>query len=107
VLKVRLKNLKFEFCQFKLGVEKHMYAISCQNFARVRLQLKFAFITRLINTLVLQKWFLRTFYGLSINDIRYQGIVQGGHFSDKVEGGSSDADVRTFWCKKFRICRNL
>jgi len=26
---------------------------------------------------------------------------------DKEEGGSSDADVRTYWCKKLRIFRNL
>jgi len=33
------------------------------------------------------------------------GIVQCGHFADK--GDSSDADVRTFWCKTHRIFRNL
>jgi len=30
-----------------------------------------------------------------------RGVVQCG------QGGSSDADVRTFWCKKLRIFRNL
>jgi len=34
-----------------------------------------------------------------------EGFVQFGHFADK--GGSSDADIRTFWCKKHRIFRNL
>jgi len=42
--------------------------------------------------------------GPSIKDVRTQGKVwffQFGHFVDKGErGGSSDADVRTFWCKK-------
>jgi len=49
--------------------------------------------------------------GLSIKDIRGQGegVVQCGHFSDKGGGGSSDVDVRTFWCKssdfsKFMVC---
>jgi len=41
--------------------------------------------------------------GLFIKDIRSQGggVAQCGHFSDK--GGSSDADVCSFWCKKLRI----
>jgi len=35
----------------------------------------------------------------SIKDVRRQAkFVQCGHFTDK--GGISDADVRTFWCKK-------
>jgi len=33
------------------------------------------------------------------------GVSKCGHFSDK--GGSSDADVRTFWSKILRIFRNL
>jgi len=40
--------------------------------------------------------------GPSIKDVRSQGeFVQFGHFANK--GGSSDADVRTFWNKKHRI----
>jgi len=35
------------------------------------------------------------------------GFVQCGHFSDKGEGGSSDAGLRTFWRKKIRNFRNL
>jgi len=31
---------------------------------------------------------------------RGRGFDQSGHFSDKGAGGSSDADVRTFWRKK-------
>jgi len=35
-----------------------------------------------------------------------RGFVQCGHFSDKEGGGSSDADVRTFWPKKLRKFQN-
>jgi len=41
---------------------------------------------------------------------RYQlSLVQCRHFADKVGGGSSDAYVRSFWCKpsgflKFMVC---
>jgi len=34
-------------------------------------------------------------------------VVQCWHFMDKGGGGSSDVDVRTFWCKKHRIFWNL
>jgi len=46
----------------------------------------------------------------SIKDVRSQGgdgFVQCGNFADKEEGGSSDADVRNFWCKRTRIFWNL
>jgi len=47
--------------------------------------------------------------GLSIKDVRSQ--EGGGDFSSvnilRTRGGSSDADVRTFWCKKLWIFRNL
>jgi len=58
VLKIRLKDLKFEFCQFKLAINwKNFVNLSCsritvklainwKNFARARFQLKFAFIIR-------------------------------------------------------------
>jgi len=45
--------------------------------------------------------------GPSIKDVRSQEggeFVQCGHFADK--GGSSDADIRTFFRKKLRIFRN-
>jgi len=51
---------------------------------------------------------ITNYKGPSIKDVRSQGVkgfVQCGHFADS--GGSSDADVRTFWCKKFGIFRNL
>jgi len=52
-VKVRLKDLKFELCQFKLEYNHstitNKLAINWQNFARVRLQLKFAFIMRLLD----------------------------------------------------------
>jgi len=38
----------------------------------------------------------------SIKDIRSWGVVQCGQ-----GGGSSDVDVRTFWCKSHRVFRNL
>jgi len=43
-------------------------------------------------------------WGLSIKDIHNQGgcLVQA-----REEGGSSDADVCTFWCKKYRVFPNL
>jgi len=37
--------------------------------------------------------------------VRGGRFVQCGHFVDK--GGSTEADVRTFWCKKLRIFDNL
>jgi len=37
--------------------------------------------------------------------IRERGFSQCVHFTDK--GGSSDADVRIFWCRKHRIFLNL
>jgi len=46
--------------------------------------------------------------GSFIRDVRSQGggeFVQCGYFADK--GGSSDADVCTFWHKKLRIFLNL
>jgi len=44
--------------------------------------------------------------GLPIKDVRSQGgFVQCGQFAYKED--SSDADVRTFWCKKLRIFQNL
>jgi len=36
-----------------------------------------------------------------MKDVRIQEVVRCGHFSDKED--SSDADVRTFWCKNFEI----
>jgi len=48
-LKVRLKDLKFEFSQFKLedgGESQTNLQLTGKNFAQVRLQLKFAFIIR-------------------------------------------------------------
>jgi len=44
--------------------------------------------------------------GPSIQDVRShgEGVVQCGQGG---KGSSSDADVRTFWCKKLRIFRNL
>jgi len=39
----------------------------------------------------------------SIKDVRSQGVG----LSSEDKGGSSDADIRTFWCKKLRIFRNL
>jgi len=43
--------------------------------------------------------------GPSIKDVLSQrrGFVQCGHFSDKEGGGSSDADIRTFWRKTFEF----
>jgi len=41
--------------------------------------------------------------GLSIKDVRSQGVSS----ADKGIGGSLDVDIRTFWCKKHRIFRNL
>jgi len=34
-------------------------------------------------------------------------FIQSRHFADKGRRGSSDADVRTFWCKELRVFRNL
>jgi len=45
-LKVKLKDFKFEFYQFKLNIITGKFAINLKNFARVRLQLKFAFVIR-------------------------------------------------------------
>jgi len=36
-----------------------------------------------------------------------QGFVRGFFRDMVIQGGSSGADVRTFWCKKLRIFRNL
>jgi len=36
-----------------------------------------------------------------------EGVFQCGLLADKGGEGSSDADVRTFWCKKHQIFRNL
>jgi len=42
--KVGLKDLKFEFCQFKLSRITDKLVINWQNFARVRLQFSFFYI---------------------------------------------------------------
>jgi len=42
-LKARLKELKFEFCQLHCSGFADKLAIKWQNFARARLQFKFAF----------------------------------------------------------------
>jgi len=56
-------------------------------------------------TLIVQELYTSQPLGPSIKDVRtqWEGVVQCG------QGGwvSSNADVRTFWCKKRRICRNL
>jgi len=51
-------------------------------------------------------WKGKTDLGPSIKDVCSQGgrgFVQCGHFADKEEGGSSDVDVRTFWCKNLEF----
>jgi len=46
------------------------------------------------------------FGAINKKDVRIQGrFIQCGHFANK--RGSSYADVRTFWCKKHLIFRNL
>jgi len=45
--------------------------------------------------------------GLSIKDVRTQRRLSSADFADKEEGGFSNADFRTFWCKKLRIFRNF
>jgi len=44
--------------------------------------------------------------GRSIKDVRSQGGFQYDIFRTR-GWGSSDADVRIFWCKRLRIFRNL
>jgi len=48
-----------------------------------------------------------TFRNLNIKDVRSQGERVCPMRTFCRQGGSSDAYVRTFWCKKLRIFRNL
>jgi len=45
----------------------------------------------------------------SVKDVRsqWEESLSSADILRKKMVGSSDADVRTFWCKKLRICRNL
>jgi len=53
--------------------------------------------------MLIQRKFL-TVKGPSIKDVRSQG---GGGLSSADKGDSSDVDVRTFWCKNYRVFRNF
>jgi len=45
--------------------------------------------------------------GLSIKDVRSHGGLSSADVLRTNGGGYSNADIRTFWCKKHRIFRNL